>query len=151
MNSDVLFRQADEAYEDGDFEKALVLFMKASEAGDCHAMTRLAIMHECGEGTVVDISKSIEWDLKAIAAGSISSMLNLGLTYRKLGNSIEAKKWFEKALEQGDGEAAFELAKLYDFEKKEAPMIKKYLTLAANSVDLSESTEEAVREWLSRI
>lgn len=39
MDSDMLFRQADEAYDKGDFAKAFSLFIKASEHGDCHAMT----------------------------------------------------------------------------------------------------------------
>lgn len=75
--------------------------------------------------------------------------MNLGLTYRKLGNIDEARKWFEKALDQGDGEAAFELAKLHYFEDRSSPLIRKYLDLAASSGDLSESTSEEVQEWLS--
>ncbi|GAB2862264.1 hypothetical protein GCM10027277_33540 [Pseudoduganella ginsengisoli] len=151
MDTDELFRQANAAYEKGDFTEAFAIFTHAANGGDCHAMTRLATMYELGEGVPADLSKSIEWDLKAIAAGSRSSILNLGLTYRSLGKNGDAQKWFEKALEQGDGEAAFELAKLYKLEDENSPLIKKYLLLAVSAGDLSEETAKEVQNWLAKI
>jgi TPR repeat protein len=151
MDSDMLFRQADEAYENEDVDRAFSLFVLSAEHGNGLAMTRLAVMYENGECTPPDLSKSIEYDLKAIAAGSSTSILNVGLTYKKIGSTDEARRWFEKALDQGDGEAAFELAKLHDVDDPESLTIKKYLDLAANADDLSENTSTEVHEWLARI
>lgn len=154
MDSEMLFRQADKAYKaykDEDFKRAFSLFVMSTEHGNGLAMTRLAVMYENGEGTLSDLSKSIEYDLKAIAAGSNTSILNLGLTYKNLGNVGEAMKWFKVALDEGDGEAAFELAKVLYREDRNSPLIKKYLDLAAAAGDLSESTSEEVHEWLACI
>ncbi|WP_332879549.1 tetratricopeptide repeat protein [Massilia sp. S19_KUP03_FR1] len=151
MDSDMLFRQADEAYENEDFDRAFSLFVLSAEHGNGLAMTRVAIMYENGEGTPADIAKSIEFDLKAMVAGSSTSILNLGLTYKKLGSIDEARRWFVKALDQGDGEAAFELAKLHDLDDPDSLTIKKYLDLAANAGDLSENTSAEMHAWLARI
>eukprot|EP01133_Synstelium_polycarpum_P022955 gene22955-27518_t len=131
MNTDIIFREADDAYESGDFSKAYALFLEAAGHGDCHAMTRLAAMYESGDGVPRDLTKSIEWDLKAVAAGSTTSILNLGVTFRKIGNVDEAQRWFEKAMANDDGEAALELAKLHYSVNSESPLVRKYLDIAA--------------------
>lgn len=140
------FSQADAAYDAGDSSEAFRLFLAAAESGNCDAMCRVAVMYESGEGVEYDVEKSIFWDLKAIDAGSTSSLINLGITYRRLGDIRKAKYWFEKSLETGDGEAALELAKLYSVSDKESATVKRYLQIAISSDRLSEnSLEEAKR------
>src|SRR5260370_32539187 len=39
---------------------------------------RSGVMYGSGKGIEIDFKKSIEWDEKAVAAGSISALLNLG-------------------------------------------------------------------------
>lgn len=151
MNTDIIFREADDAYESGDFSKAYALFLEAAGHGDCHAMTRLAAMYESGDGVPRDLTKSIEWDLKAVAAGSTTSILNLGVTFRKIGNVDEAQRWFEKAMANDDGEAALELAKLHYSVNSESPLVRKYLDIAAGSLDLSEDSAEETGEWLLKL
>ncbi|MFC5473458.1 tetratricopeptide repeat protein [Paraherbaspirillum soli] len=144
-----IFLQADAAYDTGDLASAFNLFLQAAEKGNCDAMCRIALMYESGEGIACDIDKSIYWDLKAIDAGSTTSLLNLGITYRRLGNIRKAKYWFEKSLETGDGEAALELARLYSVSDKEIDTVKRYLNIAISSNSLSEASLEEARELSS--
>jgi uncharacterized protein len=148
MDTDALFLQADDAYEQENFALAFSLFLAAADKGNCYAMTRIAAMYDSGEGTLLDVSKSIEWDLKAVAAGSRTSILNLGIAYKKLGDIAKARDWFENALAQGDGEAGLELAKLHYSAGSAASVVRSYLEVAASSSDLSESGRAEVQEWL---
>lgn len=148
MNSEVLFSQADEQYELGNFNEAFELFLKAALKGDLSAMNRVACMYSDGEGTSRDYEKSIEWDLKAAEAGSDTSMLNLAITYRTLGNIRSAKEWFEKTLDAGNGEAALCLAKLYMVSDKETDKIQHYLKLAINHSAICESSKDEAVDLL---
>lgn len=142
MNSEALFSQADEQYELGNFNTAFELFLKAAVQGDLSAMSRVACMYSDGEGTTRDYEKSIEWDLKAAEAGSDTSMLNLAITYRALGDMRSAKKWLEKSLDAGNGEAALCLAKLYMVSDKEADKIQHYLNIAINHDSICKSSKD---------
>lgn len=148
------FSRAEAAYDAGDFAEAFRLFLEAAESGNSDAMCRVALMYESGIGTEYDAEKSIDWDLKAIDAGSTTSLINLGITYRRLGDIRKAKYWFEKSLEAGDGEAALELAKLYSVSDKETATVKQYLEVAIASNRLSEASLEEAKslsqEWLGQ-
>lgn len=151
VDSDAIFRQADVAYEGGDFATALDLFFQAAEKGDCTAMTRFALMFDNGEGTQADIKKSIYWDLKAIEAGSSTSRLNLAISYRRLGDFGNAEHWFGQALQSGDGEAALELAKLYIACGRYVSDVEKVLKIAIASGNLIASSDEEARGLLNEI
>ncbi len=148
MNSDDIFNEADKAYDEGDFSKALTLFHRAAEMGDDSSMSRIALMYYSGDGVDVDIEKSIEWDKKAVEAGSFTSSLNLAITYRALGDIKKAKDWFEKALKDGNGEAALQLAKLYMVTDKEVETVRKYLQIAIDHDDMYEESVNEARKLL---
>ena len=90
---DLLFNQADLEYNNDNFEKAFELFLKAAENSDDSAMDRIASMYDAGEGVDYDFDKAIYWYQKAIEAGSVTSLYNLGISYRSKGNVLEAKHW----------------------------------------------------------
>jgi len=139
-----LFLAADTAYDQGDLELAFNLFSQAANKGDDSAMSRLSIMYSEGEGVLRNIDQSIYWDLKAIAAGSVVSLNNLAITYRTDGDIEESKKWFEKAIEAGDGDAALELAKTYLTYENNKLQALSYLQKVIVSDDTCEdSVEEA--------
>lgn len=141
---DELFELADQAYQAGEYEKAFKLFSRASENGDSSAMSRLAIMYADGEGVAYDFDKSVYWDLQAIETGCISSMSNLAITYRNHGDARESRKWFEKACEAGDIDAALKLAKLLVVSDKELDQVRVLLEQVARSKEAcSASVEEA--------
>ena len=106
------FALADEEWEKGNYSEAFRLFMTLAERGDADAMSRVATMYGSGEGVETSFASCIEWGEKAVRAGSISSMINLGISYRDAGQIESGRQWFKKAWLAGDCEAALELAKL---------------------------------------
>lgn len=149
MGTDQLFIAADAAHDAGDYATALRLFREAAALGDAHAMSRIACMYDNGEGVHRDVTMSIAWDLKAIGLGNVTSMLNLAVTYRRLGDIRTARDWFERALEAGDGSAALELAKLYSVSEKEVDAVTAYLRRALASDDLSPADRDEAQEMLA--
>lgn len=147
--NDDLFERASTEYEGGDFKKAFSLFLNAAEGGSVDAMERLASMYGAGEGTGLDFEKSIYWDKKAVDNGSILSLLNLGITYRSVGDIRLSKSWFEKALAAGDGEAALQLAKLYMVSEKEAGIVVGLLNAAIDSKTLCDASLEEASKFLT--
>lgn len=133
---------ADALSDEGKHLEAFALFLQAAELGNCDAMSRLAVLYDSGDGVEKDMEKSIAWDLRAIQSGSRLSLLNLGLTYRNAGDILNAKAWFEKSWEAGDGEAAIELAKIHLLRDRDLAV--SYLKAAISSGDICpDSIEEA--------
>ena len=142
------FLLADAAYDRGDFEEAFAKFLHLAEDGDLNGMSRVACMYGDGEGTPRSREKSLEWDLKAAALGSTTSMFNLGITYRDAGDSREAMRWFERLHADGDGDASLELAKMYMVGDLEGERIKVYLLAAMQSSNVCEASREEAQELL---
>jgi TPR repeat protein len=143
-----LFDEGSAAYESGDYETAFALFLRSAQGGDVDSMTRVASMYGAGEGANLDFQKSIEWDEKAVEAGSIASISNLGITYRMCGDTRKARFWFEKAIAAGDCEAALDLAKMYLISDLETARIKKYLELVLSGENSSVAAREEAAEIL---
>ena len=151
MNTEIDLTDALSDYEAGNYKSAFDSFYAAAERGDPVAMTQVAAMYDAGEGVAPDTEKSIEWDLKAVTAGSTTSILNLGVTYRRHGDIRSAKKWFEKSHSLGDGEASLELANLYSVSEKENDKVRMYLRAALESNRLSEASVEAAQLLLDKL
>jgi TPR repeat protein len=138
------YEDAMAAYDRGHLNKAFKGFLAGAQAGDVDCMAMAAVMYGAGEGVRIDLAQSIEWDKKAIAAGSELAFLNIGISYRCMGDMVSAKHWFERALQAGDPEAALQLAKLYMVSALEAGTVKKYLDFAiGNGGSLDETRAEA--------
>lgn len=142
------FLSADAAYERGDFKEAFDGFLELAEGGDLGGMGRVACMYDDGEGTSRDRDKSLEWDLRAAALGSTTSMFNLGITYRNSGNAREARRWFEALHAAGDGDASLELAKMYMISDLEGERIRAYLVAAVQSSNVCEASREEAQQLL---
>lgn len=141
------FAQADRLYEEGLFTEAFAAFLSLAEQGDTSAMTRVAIMYGTGEGVARSFEDSIKWDMRAAELGDVTGLFNLGVSYKTEGDIRESRRWFEKALAAGDGEAALELAKLSleeDAEKAAA-----YLHRALQNGDLCEASREEAEHLLA--
>jgi len=143
-----LFMSADTAYERGDFEDAFAKLLKLAEGGDLGGMERVACMYGDGEGTTRSRDKSLEWDLKAAALGSTTSMFNLGITFRNSGDAREARRWFEALHAAGDGDASLELAKMYMISDLEEERIRSYLLAAVRSSNVCEASREEAQHLL---
>ncbi len=146
-----LFEQGSDVFEQGDYDRAFKLFRKGAEEGDVDCMGQLATMYSHGDGTPMNFDKSLEWDRKAFEAGSKSSLYNMAITYRMMGDILQYKSMLEKAVETGDSEAALLLAKLYMISDKENDNIIKYLGIVIDESDSFEASIEEAKELLSKI
>lgn len=145
------FTQASHLYDHGHFEKAFHEFLALARLGDVSAMTRVAEMYGGGKGTKYDFDESIAWDMRAAELGSPTALINLGISYRNSGDARRARAWFEKAIKIGDGEAAFELARIYLVSDLETERVKEYLALAVRSESISEASREEAKRLLGEL
>lgn len=145
---DEQFLSADAAYERGDLEEAFAGFLRLAQEGDLNGMSRVACLYADGEGTARSREKSLEWDSKAAALGSTTSMFNLAITHRNAGNYREARRWFERLHADGDGDASLELAKMYLISDLEGEQVKAYLLAAVQSSHVCEASRQEARALL---
>lgn len=138
-------------HSEGELSKAFELYLELAERGDADACLMVAFMYAHGEGVGLNFEESIRWDLRAVELGSVSALLNLGITYRMKGQLREARKCFQAAADRGDGEALVELAKLLDVSDLERETVVDLLRHALESEDLTEGTQEDATAMLSEV
>lgn len=149
MNDEDLFLAGDALFDSGQYDRAFAAFHSAAETGCAHSMLRLASMYTCGDGVTCNYDKAIEWELKALARGELSALLNLGISYRIKGDILKAKHWFERSIDAGDGSGALQLAKLYMVSTKEDAKIVEYLNFAIDAENMCESDIEEAKELVA--
>ena len=96
------FARGREAYDRGDFAKALATWRHAAEEGSAAAMTELGWMYEKGQGTQRDFTTAADWYLEAWdrggdkwAAYRLSQFYENGLGVEK--NRAIANFWYTLA------------------------------------------------------
>ena len=99
-----------QAYEAGDYKKALEIFKPLAEQGDTHAQFALGDMYGFGEGVPQDYAKAVKWYRQAAEQGHLKAQLNLGSMYG-LGQGvpqdyIEAHKWYNLAASRSSSDDA---------------------------------------------
>ena len=98
-------------YRDGegvpqDYVEAAKWYRKAAEEGDAEAQSNLGWMYFFGYGVPRDKIEAAKWIRKAAEKGvPQDDVLNI--------NDVLMEVWYEKAAEQGDAEAQWELGLLY--------------------------------------
>ncbi|HRX35692.1 MAG TPA: tetratricopeptide repeat protein [Aestuariivirga sp.] len=127
------------------------MFLKLAEAGDASACGMVATMYFDGEGVAFDFDESVKWDLRAIELGDTTSLSNLAISYRNTGNAREARKWFEKAVATGDGEAALDLAKLLHVSDFEIDNVRRLLKMAVESDHMTPAGLEEAEAMLAAL
>ena len=147
----ISFEEADRLYDEDRLEDSFAMFLKLAEAGDASACGRVALMYFEGEGVPFDFDESVKWDLRAIELGDTTSLSNLAITYRNTGNAREARKWLEKAVATGDGDAALDLAKLLHVSDFEIDNVRRLLKTAIASDYITEMSREEAEEMLATL
>ena len=93
------------AYEEGDYEKAFKLFLKAAKAGNAWGMRNVAFAYRNGEGVHEDQSEAFAWFKKAANLGNADAMFETGVYYYRgevtLKDLPRAFAWCKKAAENG--------------------------------------------------
>lgn len=92
--------QAEKAYGEKNYHRALMLYLKLVEDGNAEAMAEVGGMYADGNGVAQDYAKAKKWYELAFANGNRYYDL-MGELYEKGGPGLaqdygEAKKWYEK-------------------------------------------------------
>lgn len=114
-----LERQAKEAYNNKDFEKAFELRLKASEMGNINSTVELGCQYRDGLGTEQNDSKAFECYKKAADKGNAKAYNYLGCMYHSgRGCKKDDKKAFEyfmKAAEQNYAWGQYNVGQSYEY------------------------------------
>ena len=128
-----------QAYQAGNYKRALREFEALAKSGNAHAEFNLAILYLTGRGVEKDIVRSIELHRRAAAKGLIAAQHGLGvLHYQGVGvkqDFSKALEWFRKSAAQGFADSAFNIGVMYfnsqGVERDEAEVVK-WVSLAAS-------------------
>ena len=145
------YEQALDLYERRQYQEAFIMFERLAEKGHGDACSLLAVMYGAGHGVEYDFEKSRAWDLRAIELGQTTSIFNLAVSYRSRGDAREARKWFETAAANNDGEAMLELAKLIYVSDFELTLVIQLLESAMNCSHISQDGREEAESLLGQI
>ncbi|WP_457611300.1 tetratricopeptide repeat protein [Lutibacter sp.] len=100
-----LFNDGLDAYNNGNYEKAVTLWEKAANQGDSNAQFNLGLIYENGYGVKQNYKEAMKWFRKAANQGVANAQTNLGFMYAN-GKGVrqdlyKAKKLFKKACDNG--------------------------------------------------
>tara|TARA_B100001013_G_scaffold249033_1_gene154555 strand:- start:232 stop:717 length:486 start_codon:yes stop_codon:yes gene_type:complete len=152
-DEDAIFKQASKEWDAGKTKQAYKLFAQAAEQGDLSSLHNLAYFYDVGIGVTKNEKKALRLYKHAVRQGNVTSMCNIGTIYRDWGNFRRARFWFLKAFENGDGDAALELAKMYlkRNARGDSKRASKYLKLAISAKSVTEASVEEAELLLSNL
>lgn len=106
------------AYDNGEYEKALDLWMPLADDGDAEAQFGVAYLYDEGLGVPQDGVEAIRWYRLAADQGHLKSQFNLGTLYQSGRKDVpadpgRAADWYRMAAKQGHPKAQYHLGKLY--------------------------------------
>ena len=141
--TDSIFNKAYRFYEKGLPEKAFEWFLKGAKAGDTSCMIWVGLLY--GDGVKADArnQKEIAWYKRAWKKGASTALLNLAIVYRNQKRFSKAERCFKTAIQDGDGDANLELAKMYISIGRPKKEIENYL---AATIDSDYVTEYSIEE-----
>ncbi|MGE4528063.1 MAG: tetratricopeptide repeat protein [Rhodospirillaceae bacterium] len=141
------YEEADQAYEDGDYEKAKEILIPLAENGHAKAMNLLGLMHSKGKGYPRCRTKACNWYEKAANAGYASGQGNLALCYMEGdGRDKDEEKglfWHKKAALNGRERSQISLFTYYS-DKNNRSEAQKWISMAM----ASGSTSARVGGWV---
>lgn len=145
IRANELYRRGDQAWSRGDLRPAFRLFLAAARAGMEAAFSTIGNFYDNGIGVKADPDAALGWYRLAYRGGDRSVANNIGCILRdrkKLGQAIE---WFRRAVQQNDGDANLNIAKIY-LHKGDLAKTRFYLDKTRRSPWATEqSKEEAMR------
>jgi TPR repeat protein/tRNA A-37 threonylcarbamoyl transferase component Bud32 len=126
-------------YRDGigvppDGNKAKQLYEKAAELGEAAAYIELSKMY-CAPNDNKDLAEAERVLLKALADGNMDAYSQLGAMFEAEGDLRKAAEFYEKAAENGDLRAQYDIGWMYknaEGVKKDLEKAAKWMVLAAD-------------------
>ncbi|MGB7502252.1 MAG: tetratricopeptide repeat protein [Azonexus sp.] len=97
-NVDDDLRQAAKLHKGGDTAQAMAIWKTWAEKGNVDAAYNLAVIHQYGDGVVLDYTTAMRWYKVAAEQGDKVSQFQIGLMYQTgqgvEANAEEAHRWF---------------------------------------------------------
>ena len=117
IDDDVMLLDVNAALEEGDYERAFLLFEQLAQEGHAHAQYRTGVMFAIGQGVAPDTVQAVRWYLRAAEQEHQGAQYHLALHYQRgegiAQNFLEAARWYRKAAELGDAGAQNSLGAMY--------------------------------------
>ena len=98
-----------DAWQAGDYAKAITEWRGPAKAGDPDAQYNLAHAYQVGQGVPADPKLAQDWYLKAANQGHEEAQTNLGLILFRNGDRSGAMPWIQKASDRGEPRAQYVL------------------------------------------
>jgi cell division septation protein DedD len=98
-----------DAWQAGDYAKAITEWRGPAKAGDADAQYNLAHAYQVGQGVPADPKLAQDWYLKAANQGHEEAQTNLGLILFRNGDRSGALPWLQKASDRGEPRAQYVL------------------------------------------
>jgi uncharacterized protein len=99
-----------EAWEAGDYARAIREWRPLAQAGDADAQFNLAQAYKLGRGVPQDLNEALAWFQRAASQGHIQAEDNLGLVLYETGRRSDALSWLERSAARGEPRAQYVLA-----------------------------------------
>lgn len=99
-----------EAWEAGDYARAVREWRPLAQAGDADAQFNLAQAYKLGRGVTQSFPDAIAWFQRAADQGHIQAEDNLGLILYETGRKSDALSWLERSAARGEPRAQYVLA-----------------------------------------
>lgn len=84
LNDSEMYVEGMNAYDDGDYEKAMEWFLKAAELNHVGAQFACGLMYDKGKGIAADAEKALEWYEKAAGQGHVEAQEKIEKLLAKL-------------------------------------------------------------------
>lgn len=102
-----------DAWQRGDYEKAVGEWRAPAVAGDPDAQFNLAQAYKLGRGVPADMAQSEEWYRKAALQGHPQAQENYGLALFENNKRTQAVEWLQKAATRGEPRSQYVLGTMY--------------------------------------
>jgi uncharacterized protein len=145
-----LYRRGDEAWSKGHSRQAFRLFLEAARAGMESAFSIVGNFYHNGIGVNANPDAAIYWYRLAYRAGARSVANNIGCILRDRKKFGQAIQWFRRAVQQDDGDANLNIAKIY-LDKGDLVKTRFYLDKTRRSQWATEQSKEEARSLLRKM
>jgi hypothetical protein len=147
---DDLLVSACKLWDVGNDRAAFKGILSAAMAGSKHALHNVGYCYDIGLGVKKDMSKALYWYKRAWSATKdTGTSCNIAQLYAEHGNYRRATYWWQRAVDLGDGDAAYDYARfLIGRHHVDRMRIANLLKRAVRSKHVTEDSREAAKDLL---
>jgi uncharacterized protein len=150
IRANELYQHGEQAWRKGDLRPAFRLFLAAARAGMEAAFSTVGNFYDNGIGVKADPNAAPDWYRLAYRSGDRSVANNIGCILRDRKKLGQAMGWFRRAVQQNDGDANLNIAKIY-LHKGDLVRTRSYLDKTRRSPWATEQSKEEARSLLSEM